>query len=629
MPRLLNHCIFFPTATATLIMLLFAVTFLFIILSLVFFLTTRRPVCTGKRAGEVRAPVEQLLDPSNGPNTIKYEVKDLSSLELVGYPLRILSLKSLSLLGSFVIRSVKKKSNLDLLNGEYIPEPPTLFPPVLPPLRDRAIEQSNAKLLEDIAASHVSTNGRISALDYWAGYKSRSIEPVDVARAVLECVRVSNSRSPPLRAIVETDDELTMKLAQESTRRWREGKPLSLLDGVPFAVKAQIKFESYSLTGGGAFKPTCSLGLKEARVVRRLVEAGAIMVGLANMQEFGTGVFGSNPHKEYLTARNPYNDDCYCGGSSSGSAAAVASGLCPITIGGDAGGSIRTPSSFCGITGLKTTFGSLDLTGFLPQTASVGVIGPMCSTSIDAAIAVSIMEPGQFDLSELANISDLSGLRVGVYPEYFNHADPQVVSLCRKALDALVSLGAEVKDIVIPELEELRVAHMMTTATEFFTSYAVDIDKRVEDMNPETILLFSIGNSISAKEYINAQKQRTRSISIVKSLFEEVDVIATPATGSVAPVIPPGAEKYGYGNTELSGKIMRHASLANFTGIPGISVPVGLTGGGEGGGLPVGFLLQSQWNNEGLLLRVGSALEKCIPMEKPLVYYNIIEKAKK
>ncbi|XP_019861856.1 PREDICTED: fatty acid amide hydrolase-like [Amphimedon queenslandica] len=610
-------------------MLFFAVaflSFLFIFISLLFFLTYRRPVCTGKRAGEARAPVEQLLDPSNNPSMIKYEVKDLSSPKLVGYLFRILSLKLLSLLGSFVIRNVKKKSNLDLMNGEYIPEPPTLFPPVPPPLRNEAIEQSNAKLLEDIAGSYASTNGRISSLDYWVAYKSGNVEPVDVARAVLESVRVSNSRSPPLRAIVETDDELTMKLAQESTRRWREGKPLSLLDGIPFAVKAQIKFESYSLTGGATFEPTCSLGLKEAKVVRRLVEAGAIMVGLANMQEFGTGVFGSNPHKEYMTARNPYNDECYCGGSSSGSAAAVASGLCPITIGGDAGGSIRTPSSFCGITGLKTTFGSLDLTGFLPQTPSVGVIGPMCSTSVDAAIAMNVMEPGRFDLSGLADIKDLSGLRIGVYNEYFDDADPQVVSLCREALDALASLGAEVKDIVIPELEELRVAHLTTVATEFFTNYAVDIDKRVEEMNSETIMLFSVGKSVSAKEYINAQKQRTRSISIIKSLFEEVDLIATPATGSVAPAIPPGAEKYGYGNMELTGKIIKYASLANFTGIPGISIPVGLTSG-EGGGLPVGFLLQSHWNNEGLLLRVGSALEELIPMEKPPIYYNIIEEA--
>ena len=418
-----------------------------------------------------------------------------------------------------------------------------------------------------------------------------------------------------------------MKLAEESAKRWKEGKPLSLLDGVPIAVKAEYKFDPFSFRAGATFKSVCS-DIKESSVIaKRLLEAGAIMIGITNMQEFGTGVFGSNPHKEYLTARNPYNDGCYCGGSSSGSAAAVASGLCPIALGGDGGGSVRIPSSLCGVTGLKPTFRCLDSTGCMPQTFSVCSEGPLCSTSVDVAIAMSIMVPGGFDMSGLASFNDLSGLRIGVYKEYFNHADPQVVSLCRKALDTLVSLGAEVKDIVIPELEEAAIGHLLTISSEFMNSLAVDVDKHFDKFADETLLLLGCSTTNSAKEFINAQKQRTRCISIMKSLFEEVDVIATPTTGTVAPVIPPGAEKFGYGNAEISSKIMRFSPLANFTGIPGISIPVGLTNGGkgEGGGLPVGILMQSHWNNEGLLLRVGRALEKCIIMEKPPIYYDIID----
>ena len=599
----------------------------FIFLSLLFFLTSRRPVCTGRRAGKVREPVEQLLDPANKPN-IKYEVKGFSAPTLTGYPFRwLVRFGGFTRLGNIVIPHLRHNSNLDLLDGEYIPEAPTLYPPVSPPLRDTAIEQSNIKILEGIARNYVSTNERISSLDYWAAYKSGSVEPVDVARVVLECVRASNSRSPPLRAFIETNDELTMKLAEESAKRWKEGKPLSLLDGVPIAVKAEYKFDPFSFRAGATFKSVCS-DIKESSVIaKRLVEAGAIMIGITNMQEFGTGVFGSNPHKEYLTARNPYNDGCYCGGSSSGSAAAVASGLCPIALGGDGGGSVRIPSSLCGVTGLKPTFRCLDSTGCMPQTFSVCSEGPLCSTSVDAAIAMSIMVPGGFDMSGLASFNDLGGLRIGVYKEYFNHADPQVVSLCRKALDTLVSLGAEVKDIVIPELEEVAIGHLLTISSEFMNSLAVDVDKHFDKFADETLLLLGCSTTNSAKEFINAQKQRTRCISIMKSLFEEVDVIATPTTGAVAPVIPPGAEKFGYGNAEISSKIMRFSPLANFTGIPGISIPVGLTNGGkgEGGGLPVGILMQSHWNNEGLLLRVGRALEKCITMEKPPIYYDIIE----
>ena len=586
-------------------------------------------MCSGRRAGKVRAPVEQVLDPANAPN-VKYELKNLSAPVLTGYPFRwLVRFGGYTRLSSLIIPRIKHNSNLDLLDGEYIPEAPTLYPPVSLPLRKEDIEESNSKVLDDIARSYTPINGhRISSLDYWNAYKSGSTTPLDVARAVLECVQASNARSPPLRAIIETDQDLTMRLAEESTKRWKEGKPLSLIDGVPIAVKAEYKFNPFPFTGGGIFKPVCANIKDDSVIAKRLVEAGAIMIGLTNMQEFGTGTLGSNPHKKFQTARNPYNEKCYCGGSSSGSAAAVASGLCPIALGGDGGGSIRMPSSLCGVTGLKPTFHCLDSTGCLPQTYTICSEGPLCATSIDAAIAMSIMIPGGFDMSGLASINDLSGLRIGVYKEYFEHADPQTVSLCRKALQVLVSLGAQVKDIVIPELEEVKVSHLLTIADEFMNSLAIDVDRHFDKFSDETLLLLAAAQFSSAKEFINAQKQRTRSITIVKSLFEEVDLIATPTTATVAPVIPPGAEKFGYGNAEVSGKIMRFAPLANFTGIPGISIPVGLTTG-EGGGLPVGLQLQGQWNNEGLLLRVGCALEKCLPMEKPPIYYNILEKAQK
>ena len=598
-------------------------------LSLLYFLLSRRPVCSGRRAGKVRAPVEQVLDPANAPN-VKYELKNLSAPVLTGYPFRwLVRFGGYTRLSTLIIPHIKHDSNLDLLDGEYIPEAPTLYPPVSPPLRKEDIEESNNKVLDDIARSYTPINGRrISSLDYWNAYKSGSTTPLDVARAVLECVQASNARSPPLRAIVETDQDLTMRLAEESTKRWKEGKPLSLIDGVPIAVKAEYKFNPFPLTGGLTFKPVCADIKDDSVVAKRLVEAGAIMIGISNMQEFGTGTLGSNPHKEFQTARNPYNEKCYCGGSSSGSAATVASGLCPITLGTDGGGSVRLPSSLCGVTGLKPTFRCLDSTGCLPSLYSLCSDGPLCTTSIDAAIAMSIMIPGGFDMSGLASINDLSGLRIGVYKEYFEHADPQIVSLCRKALQVLESLGAQVKDIVIPELEELRVAHFATIAPEFLCSLAVDVDKNFDKISDETLLVLSTSQYVSAKEFINAQKQRTRSIAIVKSLFEEVDLIATPMAGTVAPVIPPGAEKFGYGNAEVSAKIMRFAVLGNFTGIPGISIPVGLTTG-EGGGLPVGLQLQGQWNNEGLLLRVGCALEKCLPMEKSPIYYNILERAQK
>lgn len=597
-----------------------------LLITLLLYLTKRRQVCTGRRARRVRDSIDQIL---LKPELVKYEVQDLASPKVVGYPLKVLVTLGFSLLGRSVIFPfiILRRSNLDLLNGEYIPDLPTLYPQVPLPVEGGNRKEVNDNVLKSISLGYSGrADHRCTSLDYYNAYQSGQCTPLDVVRAVLNAISLSNQRMPPLRAVIETDDEYTLKLAKASTERWRVGKPLSLLDGVPFTVKAEVVFESFSLTGGGTFKPTCARGVKEMTVVRKLInEAGAIMVGLNNMQEFGTGVIGSNPHKNYLTPCNPYNDQCYCGGSSSGSASAVAAGLCPISLGGDAGGSIRIPSSLCGVVGLKPTFRLLDSTGFLPQTYSVGVAGPLSSSVLDTAIAMSIMCPEGIDLNGF-DCEDLKGVKIGVYKEFFEHADREVVTLCRKAIDVLVSLGAEVKDIVIPELEEVRVAHTITTISEFFNCYAVDVDAKFEEINLETLILFLIGDCFSAKEYINAQKQRSRSIAALQSIFNEVDIIATPSTGTVAPIIPPGADQYGYGNAELSGRLMRFSSLANLTGIPGVSVPVGLT---PNGSLPVGLQLQAHWNREGELLRVAYVLEKQLStlMTKPPVYYDILEEA--
>lgn len=599
--------------------LLIAITVL--LLTLLVYLISRRPVCTGKKAGKVRAPIEQVL---LRPELVKYEVKDLSTPKLVGYPLKLLLRIVYTLLGrNILVPFMISKSNLNLLNGEYIPELPTLYPQFpLPSKENRA--EVNRKALQDIVAGYSGKcNHRCTSLDYHQAYKSGQCTPLDVARAVLNAVSSSNKRTPPLRAVIETNDKFTLKLAEASTERWREGKPLSLIDGVPIAIKAEIKLEPFSFRGGAIFKPVCSNITNDAVVVRKLVDAGAVMIGLTNMQELGTGTFGSNPHKEYLTARNPHNEKCYCGGSSSGSAAAVAAGLCPLALGGDGGGSIRIPASTCGVIGLKPTFRLLDTTGFLPQSFSVCVGGPICSSTIDTAIAMSVMCPEGVDL-EGFGFQDLKGVRVGVYKEFFEHADLEIVSLCKKAIDILVSLGAEVKEIVIPELEEIRVAHIVTISSEMLSALAVDVDKNFDKISSETLIVMSFAQRTTAKDFINAQKQRTRSIIALQSIFKEVDIIATPSTGVVAPIIPAGADKFGYGDGELAGRMMRFSCLANLTGIPGISVPVGLTADGL---LPVGLQLQSHWYNEGGLLRVAYALEKqvSLSMTKPSIYYDILD----
>lgn len=457
----------------------------------------RIKICVGRRAGTIRPPIQQVL-----LGDVKYKVTDFSSPKLTGILLRILIRVSYTLFGRIVVVPViVKRSNVDLLGGEYIPERPTLFP-VIPKGTIEDNRKMNQKILSDIVDKYKSNEDtscyRYTTLDYYKAYQSGSCTPLDVAKAVLDCIELSNKATPPLQAIIETNKQQTLKMAEDSTERWRKGTPLSLIDGVPFAVKSEFKIDEYmySLHCGGTFKPIATNDLQRPVIIDRLLEAGGVLVGLANMQEFGTGVTGSNPHSQYRTTCNPYNTSCYPGGSSSGSAAVVSAGLCPITIGGDAGGSIRIPAALCGVYGLKTTFGYLPKSGFPSLVHSIGAIGPLGASTIDIAVTMDVMTDSAISLKYF-NRANLEGVKIGIYRPYFEHASPEVVARCKEVVQLMESFGAQLIDIVIPELEEMKLAHAVTTAVEFSNSLSVDVDNNFEEFNAETLLLILGGTLIN------------------------------------------------------------------------------------------------------------------------------------
>ena len=598
-----------------------------VVISLLFFLLKRRNVCKGRSAGKVRPPIQDIL--SQNLKDIKYDLKDLKSPKLTGYLFHLLVKFGLTRLGSITLMpDIARKSNLYLMGGEYIPEKPTLYPKFKSTTKDNG-KLLNDKVLQILADQYVAdTSGTFhhyTSLDYYQAYNSCKCTPSDVIQAVLDAIQLSNQTNPPLRAVIETDKASVLATAEASTERWKKGQPLSILDGVPIAFKAEFKVKPYSFKGGATFIPSCCKGLPESPFVKKFQDAGAIIIGITNMQEFGTGTLGSNPHKEYLTPRNPYNTLHYPGGSSSGSACSVAAGLCPIAMGVDGGGSIRIPAGLCGVSGLKPTAGLFDNHGIVPLTYSVGVPGPLGASIFDLALTMNIIgsDESRIDLEEFGK-EDLNGIKIGIYTEYFEHADKEIVAQCKKAVQEMVALGAEVHEIVIPELEEMKVSHAITISSEMCSSLAVDMDKKSEQFNDESLFVLAFGYKFSATEYINAQKQRTRSLIILEKIFEKVDVIITPLTACVAPLIPPGAEKYGYGDAKLMGHLMRFVYLANLAGIPGVTVPVGM----NSEGLPIGLQLIGNGNCDGHLLRVAYSLEKQVlsKMTKPKIYFDILGK---
>ena len=451
-----------------------------------------------------------------------------------------------------------------------------------------------------------------------------------MANVILEAIEVTNSMVPPLRAIVDYSKDEVFKMAQASTDRWKDGKPLSVLDGVPVSIKGEFCIKPYTFRCGSMFKPIFfSDANDDAHLVQNLKEAGAVIIGITNMQEFGTGTLGSNPNSYNGIPRNPYNTGCYAGGSSSGSAVSVAAGLCPISLGEDSGGSVRIPSSLCGLVGLKPTHGLLKGDGGMPISHSLACPGPLCGSALDVIIAMNILSrnlEGETILS-LRGVGEksLDGLRVGIYRECFNHCDESVHKVCQPSLKVLEDLGAKIVDIKIPELEESQTALVITAISEMTNGLACDVDNHFSLLNAETLLFLSTGFNIRAIDYVNAQKQRTRAITFLQNIFKEVDVIVTPTTACVAPTIDPDAISHGKLMGVALGKLVRFINLGNLTGNPGITFPLGLSREG----LPVGLQLMGKWYDDSTLLNIAWALERSnrFPTAKPKVFRDILKTA--
>jgi Asp-tRNA(Asn)/Glu-tRNA(Gln) amidotransferase A subunit family amidase len=354
-----------------------------------------------------------------------------------------------------------------------------------------------------------------------------------------------------------------------------------------------------------------------------------LLIGKANMHEIGIGVTGLNPH--HGTPRNPYNPDHYTGGSSSGSAAAVASGLCPAALGADGGGSIRIPSAFCGLVGLKPTFGRISEFGAAPLTWSMAHLGPLAANASDATLLYAIMAgPDEKDphsqhqplpvIPSRYEGKRLDGLTLGVYWPWFQHASQPVVDVCQKMLAEFGRMGASVQEISIPGLEASRVAHTVTIATEMAQALDNIYAEHHKDHGLDVRINLALARDLTALDYIRAQRIRTRLIDSMADTLEKVDVIVTPSTGVLAPSIPAGALPDGESDLTTLIAIMRFATPANLTGLPAISFPAGYSAEN----LPVGFQAIGRPWDEATLLHLALAAEQIVERRSPQVFFPIL-----
>ena len=434
----------------------------------------------------------------------------------------------------------------------------------------------------------------------------KKVSPVELTELYLSRIERLN---PNLNAFITVTPERALAEARAAEKELWRGRRRGVLHGIPVALKDNIWTKGVRTTMGSLilrdFLPS-----DDATVVRKLRRAGAVVLGKTNLHEFAYGVTSENPH--YGPVRNPWNTDRIAGGSSGGSAAAVAAGLCAAAIGSDTGGSIRIPSALCGAVGLKPTFGRVSVYGVFPLAQSFDHVGPIARSPLDAAIVLEciagrdLLDPTTLARSERNFRPALKQRRVrlGRPKEHFwVNMDSEVRRITETAVADFAKSGAEVKEISLPGIAAGVEAANLIAAVEasqvhersgYFparaSEYGMDVRCRLEQ-----------GGKTRALDYLNAQEAMRRARDEVEVALKTVDAIVIPTAAIAAP--PMGSERVRVGEVEMP---LRSALVdlnrpGNFTGLPAISVPCGLTQGG----LPVAVQFVGRRFDEGRMIAIA------------------------
>ncbi|KAI8532505.1 hypothetical protein RHMOL_Rhmol11G0219600 [Rhododendron molle] len=474
--------------------------------------------------------------------------------------------------------------------------------------------------------------------DYAYAYRSGLANPSMVAERFITAVEEFSRKKLPTPLLISFDAEELRKQAAASTQRFKEGNPLSILDGIFMAIKDDIDCYPHPSKGATTWLHEVRPVRKDAVCVSRLRSCGVIFVGKANMHEIGLGTTGNNPN--YGTPRNPHASDRYTGGSSSGPAAIVASGLCSAALGTDGGGSVRIPSSLCGVVGLKTTYGRTDMKGSLCDAGTVEIIGPIAANVEDVMLVyAAILGSSPSDrislrssipclptLSSSESSNALGSLRLGKYTEWFNDVfSTDISQKCDNILNLLLEKhGCKTIEIAIPELHEMLMAHLVSIGSESLCKLKPDYeDGKDVKLTYDTRINLVLFQSFTASDYVAAQRLRRRLMYHHMEILKKVDVIVTPTTGMTAPVIPRKALKVGETDLQVTGNLMRFIIAPNLLGLPAISVPVGY----DNQGLPIGIQLIGRPWAEASLLRLAAAVEDLCPepKKKPMSFYDMLK----
>ena len=441
--------------------------------------------------------------------------------------------------------------------------------------------------------------------------RSREISPVEITRTCLLRIERLN---PVLNAFITVMAESALGDARRAEAEILRGEWRGALHGVPVALKDLIDTAGVRTTAASALYKD-GVPEHDAEVVRRLRQAGAVIVGKNNLHEFAYG--GSSLVSYFGDVHNPWDAGRIAGGSSGGSAAAVVAGLAYAAIGTDTAGSIREPAALCGCVGIKPTYGRVSSRGVIPLSPSLDHVGPLAATVEDAAIVLQAMagyDSGDITSADVPVADYVSSLgegamlmRVGVPRAYFfDELDPEVASAMEHALAGIQSLGAEIREVKldVPTDRTLQ-------AAESYAYHAENVAKSPELYQAETLRRIRSGENVSAAEYIQRRREQDEARRSIRAVFADVDVLVTPTMPMPAPAIADlKANPDALRPAEL--RLLRNTRPFNVWGLPAISVPCGFAESG----LPIGLQIAGPHWREDLVLRLAHAYEQATAWHK-------------
>ena len=419
---------------------------------------------------------------------------------------------------------------------------------------------------------------------------------------------------PRLNAFMEIGAEAALAAADAADATLAKGNRHGALHGVPLAHK-DMYYEAGKVVTCGSRIRRDFVATVTSTALQRLKDAGAIRLGSLQMAEFAYGPTGHNAH--YGAVHNPWNVDHITGGSSSGSGSAVAARLTFAALGSDTGGSIRMPAHFCGVTGLKTTYGRISRAGAMPLSQSLDTVGPLARSAEDCALLLGLMagadpeDPtavaGPVPDYMAATRDQIKGLSIGVPTTFYvDDLDPEVAGILDQTIAVLKGEGASIVEVELPDQRQLTAACQLVLAVEAAAFHKRWLIERPQDYGPQVLMRLQNGLAIPGVSYLEAMRWRGPALAAHLAAVAGVDAVIAP----VAPVAAPTIAESDVGNSPdaeaVIQRLTRFTRPINYLGLPSLALPTGFTRGG----LPVAMQLIGRSFDEAMLLRVGAAFQR-------------------